>query len=285
MESKTPFLEKLKQRLRFVLFDDQSYKELKSITLTRFQIITRILSVLFLFFSLTAALIAFSPLREYIPGYSPPHLSEELVRLSLRTDNLLEEIQLKDLKLTILEKVLRGEVIDNSALLDSSRKITVKEEDLKASKSDSVFRQAIEREGRFDVFLEPTEKPLELINTVFYAPIKGLISDSFDLQNKHYGVDVLASENEAIKAVLGGTVVFSDWTTETGYSIVIQHDNNLISLYKHNSVLLKKIGEVVKAGDVISIIGNSGEYSSGPHLHFEMWQKGKAINPEHHILF
>ena len=285
MESKTPFLEKLKQRLRFVLFDDQSYKELKSITLTRFQIITRILSVIFLFFSLTAALIAFSPLREYIPGYSPPHLSEELVRLSLRTDNLLEEIQLKDLKLTILEKVLRGEVIDNSALLDSSRKITVKEEDLKASKSDSVFRQAIEREGRFDVFLEPTEKPLELINTVFYAPIKGLISDSFDLQNKHYGVDVLASENEAIKAVLGGTVVFSDWTTETGYSIVIQHDNNLISLYKHNSVLLKKIGEVVKAGDVISIIGNSGEYSSGPHLHFEMWQKGKAINPEHHILF
>ena len=285
MESKTPFLEKLKQRLRFVLFDDQSYKELKSITLTRFQIITRILSVLFLFFFLTAALIAFSPLREYIPGYSPPHLSEELVRLSLRTDNLLEEIQLKDLKLTILEKVLRGEVIDNSALLDSSRKITVKEEDLKASKSDSVFRQAIEREGRFDVFLEPTEKPLELTNTVFYAPIKGLISDSFDLQNKHYGVDVLASENEAIKAVLGGTVVFSDWTTETGYSIVIQHDNNLISLYKHNSVLLKKIGEVVKAGDVISIIGNSGEYSSGPHLHFEMWQKGKAINPEHHILF
>ena len=285
MESKTPFLEKLKQRLRFVLFDDQSYKELKSITLTRFQIITRILSVLFLFFSLTAALIAFSPLREYIPGYSPPHLSEELVRLSLRTDNLLEEIQLKDQKLTILEKVLRGEVIDNSAFLDSSTKITVKEEDLKASKSDSVFRQAIEREGRFDVFLEPTEKPLELINTVFYAPIKGLISDSFDLQNKHYGVDVLASENEAIKAVLGGTVVFSDWTTETGYSIVIQHDNNLISLYKHNSVLLKKIGEVVKAGDVISIIGNSGEYSSGPHLHFEMWQKGKAINPEHHILF
>ena len=285
MESKTPFLEKLKQRLRFVLFDDQSYKELKSITLTRFQIITRILSVLFLFFSLTAALIAFSPLREYIPGYSPPHLSEELVRLSLRTDNLLEEIQLKDQKLTILEKVLRGEVVDNSAFLDSSRKITVKEEDLKASKTDSVFRQAIEREGRFDVFLEDTEKPLELINTVFYAPIKGLISDSFDLQNKHYGVDVLASENEAIKAVLGGTVVFSDWTTETGYSIVIQHDNNLISLYKHNSVLLKKIGEVVKAGDVISIIGNSGEYSSGPHLHFEMWQKGKAINPEHHILF
>ena len=285
MENKNPFLEKLKQRLRFVLFDDQSYQELKSMTLTRFQVLTRILSFLLLFFSLTAALIAFSPLREYIPGYSPPHLSEELVRLSFKTDQLLEEIQLKDQKLKILDKVLRGETFDDSAYADSSRNLLVREEDLKASKNDSLFRQAIEREGRFDVFSETTEKPLELINIAFYAPLKGLISDSFNLKNDHFGVDVLAAENEAIKASLGGTVVFSDWTTETGYSIAIQHENNLISFYKHNSVLLKKTGELVKAGDVIAIIGNSGEFSSGPHLHFEMWHKGKAIDPEHHILF
>ena len=148
-----------------------------------------------------------------------------------------------------------------------------------------MFRKAIEREGRFDVFSETIEKPSELINIAFYAPLKGLISDSFNLQNEHFGVDVLAAENKAIKASLGGTVVFSDWTSETGYSIAIQHDNNLISFYKHNSVLLKKTGELVKAGDVIAIIGNSGEFSSGPHLHFEMWHKGKAIDPEHHILF
>ena len=127
MENKNPFLEKLKQRLRFVLFDDQSYKELKSITLTRFQILTRILSVLLLFFSLTAVLIAFSPLREYIPGYSPPHLSEELVRLSLKTDQLLEEIQLKDQKLKILDKVLRGESFDDSLYADSSRNVFLSE--------------------------------------------------------------------------------------------------------------------------------------------------------------
>ena len=285
MENKKPILEKLKQRLRFVLFDDQSYKELKSMTLTRFQILTRVLSVLLFLFSLTAALIAFSPLREYIPGYSPPHLSEDLIRLSLKTDQLLEEIQIKDQKLEILEKVLRGEAFDDSTYADSSRIALVSEEDLKASKKDSIFRQAIEREGRFDVLSETTEKPLELINIAFYAPLKGLISDSFNLQNEHFGVDVLAAENEAIKASLGGTVVFSDWTTETGYSIAIQHENNLISFYKHNSVLLKKPGELVKAGDVIAIIGNSGEYSSGPHLHFEMWHKGKAIDPQHHILF
>ena len=285
MENKKPILEKLKQRLRFVLFDDQSYEELKSMTLTRFQILTRVLSVLLFLFSLTAALIAFSPLREYIPGYSPPHLSEDLIRLSLKTDQLLEEIQIKDQKLEILEKVLRGESFDDSSYADSSRIALVSEEDLKASKKDSIFRQAIEREGRFDVLSETTEKPLELINIAFYAPLKGLISDSFNLKNEHFGVDVLAAENEAIKASLGGTVVFSDWTTETGYSIAIQHENNLISFYKHNSVLLKKTGELVKAGDAIAIIGNSGEFSSGPHLHFEMWHKGKAIDPEHHILF
>ncbi len=285
MEKKSPFLEKLKQRLRIVLFDDQSYKELKSITLTRFQILIRILSVLLLFFSLTAALIAYSSLREYIPGYSPPHLSEELVRLSLKTDQLLEEIQLKDQKLKLLDKVLRGESFDDSVHEDSTRNVIVRDEGLKASKNDSLFRQSIEREGRFDVFSETTDRPLELINIAFYAPLKGIISDSFNLQNDHFGVDVLAPENEAIKASLGGTVVFSDWTSETGYSIAIQHDNNIVSLYKHNSVLLKKTGELVKAGDVIAIIGNSGEFSSGPHLHFELWHKGNAIDPEHHILF
>ena len=168
MKNKNPFLEKLKQRLRFVLFDDQSYQELKSITLTRFQVLIRILSLLLFLFFLTAILIAFSPLREYIPGYSPPHLSEELVRLSLKTDELLEEIQLKDQKLKILDKVLRGESFYDSVYADSSRNVLVRDEDLKASKNDSVFRQAIEREGRFDVFSETTEKSLELINIAFY---------------------------------------------------------------------------------------------------------------------
>ena len=285
MENKKTILEKLKQQLRFVLFDNQSHEELKSMTMTRFQVLTRVLSALLLFFSLTGALIALSPLREYIPGYSPPHLSEELIRLSFKTDQLIEEIQIKDQKLEILEKVLSGEDFNDSSYFDTSRNVIISEESLIASKEDSIYRQSIEREGRFDVLSETAEKPLELMNIAFYAPLKGLISDSFSLQNNHFGVDVLAVQDEAIKACLGGTVVFSDWTTETGYSIAIQHDNNLISFYKHNSVLLKNPGELVKAGDVIAIIGNSGEYSSGPHLHFEMWHKGKAIDPGHHILF
>ncbi|MDB2317678.1 M23 family metallopeptidase [Flavobacteriales bacterium] len=279
------FFDQLKQRLRIVLFDEQSYEELESVSLTRFQLFIRILSVLFLICSLTVLIIAFTPLREFIPGYSPSHLSKNLINLSLKTDSLLTEIQIKDQKFKILEKVVRGEAFNDSVFYDSSKLVVVDEEALKASSQDSVFREAIEREGRFNVLSELEKKPSELRNIAFYAPIKGMVSDAFDLQSDHFGVDVVAPENEAIKACLPGTVVLANWTTETGYTLVIQHENDLISTYKHNSVLLKKVGSIVKAGDVIAIIGNSGRLSTGPHLHFELWHKGKAINPEHHILF
>lgn len=279
------FFDQLKQRLRIVLFDEQSYEELESVSLTRFQLFIRILSVLFLICSLTVLIIAFTPLREFIPGYSPSHLSKNLINLSLKTDSLLTEIQIKDQKFKILEKVVRGEAFNDSVFYDSSKLVVVDEEALNASSQDSVFREAIEREGRFNVLSELEKKPSELRNIAFYAPIKGMVSDAFDLQSDHFGVDVVAPENEAIKACLPGTVVLANWTTETGYTLVIQHENDLISTYKHNSVLLKKVGSIVKAGDVIAIIGNSGRLSTGPHLHFELWHKGKAINPEHHILF
>lgn len=279
------FFDQLKQRLRIVLFDEQSYEELESVSMTRFQLFIRILSVLFLICSLTVLIIAFTPLREFIPGYSPSHLSKNLINLSLKTDSLLTEIQIKDQKFKILEKVVRGEAFNDSVFYDSSKLVVVDEEALKASSQDSVFREAIEREGRFNVLSELEKKPSELRNIAFYAPIKGMVSDAFDLQSDHFGVDVVAPENEAIKACLPGTVVLANWTTETGYTLVIQHENDLISTYKHNSVLLKKVGAIVKAGDVIAIIGNSGRLSTGPHLHFELWHKGKAINPEHHILF
>lgn len=285
MEKQQSLLDKLKQRIRFVLLDEQSYEELSATSLTRFQLLIRISSIILLISTLTTCIIAYTPLREYIPGYSPPNLSKDLIHLSLKTDSLLAEIQLKEQKFNILEKVLLGEEFNDSIFQDSTLVVSLNESALVASQKDSLFRAAIEREDRFNVLSEDSEKPLELRNIAFYPPIKGMISDGFDIQKEHYGVDIVAPENEAIKACLQGTVVLSNWTTETGYTIAIQHSNDLISFYKHNSVLLKKVGEVVMPGDVIAIIGNSGELSTGPHLHFEIWHTGKAINPEHHILF
>lgn len=285
MKKKNSFIDALRFRLRFVVLDDQSLEEMNSTSLTRFQILTRILTALFLIATLTTLLIAYTPLREFIPGYSPPHLSKDLVHLSIKTDSLLADLRIKEQKQFMLEKILKGEFVDDSLFSDSIIISNIKSSDLNASLKDSLFREAIEREDRFNVLSEETEKPTTLQNIAFYAPIRGMISDKFDIQKEHYGIDVVAPKNEAIKASLPGTVILSSWTTETGYTIAIQHENDLISFYKHNSVLLKRIGETVLAGDVIAIIGNSGELSTGPHLHFELWHKGKAINPEHHILF
>ena len=285
MSIKKPFLEKLKQRFRLVLFDEQSYEELWVSSLSWIQLLFRALSALLLISIITAAMISFTSLREYIPGYSPPKLSKDLLMLSLKTDSLIQEIQLKEQKFKILEKIIKGEDFNDSINFDMRSNVVVNSKDLIASSKDSIFRESIEREGRFNVLSEEVSEPLNLLNTVFYSPIKGLVTSSFNLKENHYGVDVVAAENEGIKACLSGTVILSDWTSETGYILAIQHQNELISFYKHNSVLLKKTGELVKAGDVIAIIGNSGKYTSGPHLHFELWHRGKAINPEEHILF
>jgi murein DD-endopeptidase MepM/ murein hydrolase activator NlpD len=285
MKKKTSFIDTLRFRLRFVVLDDQSLKELSSTSLSRFQILTRMLTALLLIATLTTLSISYTPLREFIPGYAPPYLSKDLVRLTSKTDSLLADLRIKEQKQLMLERILKGEFVDDSMFSDSVIISTINNASLNASHNDSLFREVVEREDRFNVLTEETEKPSRLQNIAFYAPIKGMISDKFDIQKEHYGIDVVAPENEAIKASLPGTVILSSWTTETGYTIGIQHENNLISFYKHNSVLLKRIGETVLAGDVIAIIGNSGELSTGPHLHFELWHKGKAINPEHHILF
>jgi murein DD-endopeptidase MepM/ murein hydrolase activator NlpD len=285
MKKNNSFLDTLKLRLRFIVLDDQSLKEKNGFSLSWFQIITRLLSILLLLATLNTLLIAYTPLREFIPGYSPPHLSKNLIHLSNKTDSLLADLRIKEQKQVMLERVLRGEFVDDSLFSDSVIIANINSESLKASSKDSVFRDAVEREDQFNVLSEEGDKPLLLRNIAFYAPIKGLISDRFDIGEEHYGVDIVAPKNEAIKASLPGTVILASWTTETGYTMAIQHENNLISFYKHNSVLLKSAGERVLAGDVIAIIGNSGSLSSGPHLHFELWHKGKAINPEHHILF
>ena len=125
-----------------------------------------------------------------------------------------------------------------------------------------------------------TDRPV-----VFYKPVDGVITDFFDSKQKHFGIDLVAKENARVSSVLNGTVVLSSWTYETGHVIGIQHDNGYFSLYKHNSVILRSVGDFVSAGEHIAIVGDSGNLSSGPHLHFELWQHGMPVNPVNYILF
>lgn len=285
MQKKESIFSALKKKFRFIVQDDQSFEEIMSSSFSGLQLVTRLLSLCLLLVLFAISIVAFTSLKEYIPGYSPPYLSKDLVRLSVKTDSLIRVVDLQNQKMTLLNGVLSGELDADSVLKDSVELVVVNTDALVPSRQDSIYREVVERKDRFNILNEAKEETGGLKNVVFYTPIKGIVSDAFNLSTKHYGVDVVAPKNEAVKSCLSGTVIFSDWTTETGYAIAIQHEKELISFYKHNSVLLKEVGEVVMAGDVIAIIGNSGKFSTGPHLHFELWHKGLAINPEQHILF
>jgi murein DD-endopeptidase MepM/ murein hydrolase activator NlpD len=150
---------------------------------------------------------------------------------------------------------------------------------------DSLLRLQIESEEKFNIFYNNKKESNEIYDLLFFKPVDGIIIEKFDKEKSHLGIDVVSKENELVKATLEGVVIFSNWTAETGNVIAVMHKNNLVSIYKHNSTLLKKEGDMISAGDAIAIIGNSGKWSSGPHLHFELWHNGEAINPEQYVLF
>jgi murein DD-endopeptidase MepM/ murein hydrolase activator NlpD len=153
------------------------------------------------------------------------------------------------------------------------------------SQADSLIRQEIESQDRFTLSPSGSVQASSLSNFYFFTPVKGTVTNVFNSKTKHYGIDIVASPNEVIKSTLDGTVVMADWTSETGYVIAVQHSNNLFSIYKHNSALLKNTGDYVKAGEVVAIIGNSGELTTGPHLHFELWYNGSPVNPVDYMTF
>ena len=271
-----------------VVMNDQTLEEKASLRLTPLNVFVTAGIVLLTLITSTIYIIAFTPLREYIPGYSDVGMKRNLMGLTLRADSLQSELRSRELYLTNLRNVINGDIGADSTLeyesVSTVRFDTMKT--LQKSAEDSALRALIEQQDKYD--LEFSNNPAgsnSISSFFFFTPVKGTVINRFDPIEKHYGIDVVAAKNEAIKSTLDGSVVLSTWTYETGYVIAIQHSNNLFSIYKHNSALLKKEGNYVKAGEVIAIIGNSGETSTGPHLHFELWHNGKAINPLDYMIF
>jgi murein DD-endopeptidase MepM/ murein hydrolase activator NlpD len=158
------------------------------------------------------------------------------------------------------------------------------------SVEDSLLRAEFESQNLYNLNISETDQfnasnKSSIRSFNFFTPLSGIITSKFNSKEKHFGIDIVTSANEAVKATLDGTVIYADWTIETGHVIAIQHSRNLISVYKHNSVLLKSEGEYAKAGEPIAIAGQSGELTTGPHLHFELWYNGTAVNPEEYIIF
>jgi len=288
-KKKDHWIHKLRNKYRLVIVNEETFDERLSFRLSRLNVFVITGTVVILLIVATTFLIAFTPLREYIPGYTDVTLRQKANNLQHTVDSLEVDFRQKSLYIQNLKNIIDGKIIesDTSAQTD----LNVDYNNIKYTKSpeDSILRAEYENGSSYDLYYNESEElyspTSSLSNYYFFAPLKGIITNEFNLSEGHYGIDIVAKGNEAVKAILDGTVIFSDWTVETGYVIAIQHQGNMISVYKHNSVLLKLEGDVVSAGDPLAIVGESGELTTGPHLHFELWLNGAPVNPKEYIVF
>lgn len=232
-------------------------------------------------------MISFTNLREFIPGYPDVDMRRNILLSAIRLDSLERELDLRDKYFVNLSNIISGKPpVENVFMQDTEKDYS--SVSFTITPEDSALRARIENEERFNLTVRPvvTETSVNLAGLHFFPPVKGVISAKFDARSKHFGTDIVTTPKAVVSSALDGTVVFTGWTMETGFVIEVQHQNNIVSIYKHNSSLLKETGDLVRAGEAISIVGDSGElYTSGPHLHFEIWYKGSPLDPEKHILF
>ena len=288
-EKKRTWRKKIRNKYNLIIRNDETFEEKISIRLTKLNVFIIISSLIIILVVLVIYLVAFTSLREYIPGYTDVSLRKKLYELQARADSLEADFKRKDLFIYNIKKIIEGEEIVDELPKVIESNIDYDTIKLYKSVEDSILRAEFENRDVYNLQFDDNGELYRNASSIrgfnFFAPIKGIITNKFNLVEKHYGVDIVAKKNEAIKATLDGTVIFSDWTPETGYVIGIQHKRNIISVYKHNSALLKEEGNFVKAGETVAIIGESGELTTGPHLHFELWYNGTPIDPEDYISF
>ncbi|HPG32806.1 MAG: M23 family metallopeptidase [Lentimicrobiaceae bacterium] len=291
-EKKVRWYHKLRDKYRLIILNEDTFEEKLSFRLSRLNVfvVTGMLAIILVF--LTSYLIAFTPLREYIPGYKDTNIQKDLYELQLKSDSIEQAVRAKDLYINNMRRVLLGEepsdISAEQPKLDSVGRARYAGIDNKKSKDDSLLRAEYEAQNLYNLKVgekDAVRRNLPLSKLNFFTPLKGSVTNKFNASQQHYGVDIAAARNEAVKSTYDGTVIFSEWTAETGHVIAIQHAGNVVSVYKHNSVLLRKQGAFVKAGESIAIVGESGEYSTGPHLHFELWINGSPVDPENYMVF
>ena len=283
---KTKLIHKLKNKFRIVLINDTTYEEKFSYSLTPMNVFAGFSSFLVFFAAILVMLIVFTPLREYIPGYTDTGTKHQVARLVIQTDSLEKALNDKEAYYKNMFNILNDKVEERDTIVVPVDKKTSDVALDKKYALDEQFKKEFEdlAKDNFSVQNESNKIPT-IENMNFFSPVQGIVTNVFDYNNDHFAVDVVTQPDETVKSILDGRVVIASWTPETGNIIVIQHKNNVISVYKHNAVLLKKVGTFVSAGDAIAVVGNSGELSTGPHLHFEIWANGSPVNPEQFINF
>jgi murein DD-endopeptidase MepM/ murein hydrolase activator NlpD len=276
-----------RDKYRFSVINDHTFEEVWRIRLTQYNAFLLISFLVIFLIGATTSLIAFTNLKEFIPGYPDVMMRRNILMSAIRLDSLDHELALRDKYFANLNAIISGNPPSETYVRQDTTR-NYKAINFNNSPADSALRTRVENEERYNLTLGPStpESVTSLAGMHFFPPVKGIISGRYELRNKHFGTDIVTKPNAVISAALDGTVIFTGWTMETGFVIEIQHPNNIVSVYKHNASLLRETGDLVRAGEPISVVGDSGElYTSGPHLHFEIWYKGNPLDPEKHILF
>ena len=275
-------MEKKNKFFRFAIINDNSLEEVFNIKFSRARLLWLTAAILLAISVIFVLLLGYTPLRNLIPGKSKTHVQNELIVMIQKADSLEKSLGNYSLYTKNLKKVLSDSVSLDSVQDLFMEGFTVNEFDFKPSVEDSILRAEVEAEESISLNSNLKEKKL---NSFFIKPVDGLITEGFNKKIGHFGVDIVSKKGAFISSIDDGMVLFSSWTHEFGYVLVVKHQNSFISFYKHNSEVFKSKGDYVKSGETIAIIGNSGKYSTGPHLHFELWKGSSPVNPVNYILF
>lgn len=275
---------KLFTKNRLVILNEDTFEELFSLKLNLMNVFVAVTSISIVMIALTTYIIAFTPLREYIPGYASTKLKREATENAIKSDSLQKVIEENKTYLASIKKVLTGDLDHTKLSRDSIQPAEQKDlsnVDPGPSDADKKLRNQVALEDKYNLFEQAKPK----VSLVLFPPVKGHITDPYSSKNKHFAVDIALAKDTPIKSVAAGTVILADWTPTNGNVIVVRHNDGIISVYKHAALLTKEQGDIVKSGEVIAMAGSTGSQSTGVHLHFELWKDGYPINPTQFIDF
>ena len=277
------FWKNFKFKYKLTITNEDTLEEIVGIHVSKLNGVSVLLSAVTVIFLITAVIIAFTPLKNYLPGYMNKEVREQVVTNALRADSLQWLMERQRMYIMNIQDIVSGSVKADSVHSIDSLTIVRSEELMERTQAEDEFRKLYEESERYN--LTSLDNAQAITGLMFVRPTRGMLTSMFDANKKHFGIDVAASPNESVLATLDGTVVLATYTADTGYLIQVQHAQNLVSVYKHCGSLLKHVGDVVKAGEAIALVGNTGEKTTGPHLHFEIWNRGRALDPTKYIVF
>lgn len=277
------FWHNFKFKYKISILNESTLEEVVSLRVSKMNGLSVLLTVVIFLFVVIGSILIFTPLRNYLPGYMNSELRSQVVENALKVDSLVTAMNMQEAYVANIKSVFKGEIkVDTTMNIDE---LTVIREDLliKPTEREEKFRRQYEEAEKYN--LTTINAQVEADGLLFYTPTRGIITSRYDVNIGHYAIDIAANPNESVLSVLDGIVILSTYTADTGYVIGVQHNQEFISFYKHCGALLKRQGEQVKAGEVIALVGSTGTLTTGPHLHLELWHKGKAVNPESFIVF